>query len=70
MQADFNTIYREGCIAYDARTIVGALWVEAETGSEGEALLDSVETYLKDRGDIAMAFCYVAVIDDECDIPF
>jgi hypothetical protein len=78
MKADWNTVYREGCIALDARDVIGKLWVEAQPGSEAESILQRVDDYLSARFDIAMEFCDVVTgsvtADDpssyECDIPF
>ena len=77
MEAKWGTIYREGCIALDARQELSSTWIASEPGSEEERLLERVMQYLQDRFDIAMEFC--AVINNletpsseevECDIPF
>ena len=76
MEANWNTIYREACIASDAASIVSPLWIAAEFGSESEAILESVRGYLRDRTDIELEFCDVVnrrvatESIEECDIPF
>jgi len=57
MKADWETIYREGDIASRAGSVVGQLWIKAESGTEGEEILNSVRNYLYDRADIAFEFC-------------
>ena len=76
MEATWNTIYREACIASDAASIVSPLWIDAESDSESEAISESVRRYLHDRSDIAFEFCDVVNRRvatepiEECDIPF
>jgi hypothetical protein len=61
MKADWETIYREGVIASRACSVVGELWVKAKTGSEGEAVLESVREYLHDRTIIAFEFSLIPI---------
>jgi hypothetical protein len=67
MNNSFDTVYREGSIAYDAWELLRDAWLAAEIGTREYELIDSVRTYLYDRGDIAMAFCNLANNED---IPF
>lgn len=60
MNNDWKTFYREACIADEARAVVSELWIPVESGSEAEAILDSVKDYLMDRFDIAITFCGIA----------
>src|SRR5690349_1150369 len=61
MKADWDTLYREGDIAGRAGSLVGPLWVQAELGSESEAILKSVLDYLHDRTMIAFEFSLIPI---------
>jgi len=77
MEANWDTVYREGCIASDAASVISPLWINAESGSESEAILQSIRDYLYDRADVCWAFCEIVSARslppeqiEECDIPF
>lgn len=79
MEANWSTMYREGCIASEAAQIVSPAYIDAAYGSDEEDLLGRVQSYLWDRSEIALEFCDVVSsvvvaepvdVIDECDIPF
>lgn len=77
MEAKWGTIYREACIAADARGLLADAWIVSECDSRGSRVLERAMDYLRDRFEIEIQFCNLVTSLDfpsheevTCDIPF
>jgi hypothetical protein len=59
MNNDWNTVYREACLASESAQLLSDAYINAEAGSYEEDLLDRIRERLYDRFDVDIAFCYV-----------